>query len=56
MLWIQTIINKDNIEDSVEFKFRVRGPMENKKVVVVVSAQGKTTDNLIAKSSRSEST
>ena len=28
------IVNKDNIDENVEFKFRVRGPMENKKVVV----------------------
>ena len=28
------IVNKENIDENVEFKFRVRGPMENKKVVV----------------------
>ena len=31
---IPQVINKENIDESVEFKFRVRVPMENKKVVV----------------------
>lgn len=31
---IPNIVTKDNIDDSVEFKFRVRKPMENKKVIV----------------------
>lgn len=31
---IPQVINKENIDESVEFKFRVRAPMENKKVVV----------------------
>ena len=38
---IPQIVNKDNIDENVEFKFRVRGPMENKKVVV------KLNDNVI---------
>ena len=38
---VPQIINKQNVEDGVEFKFRVRGPMENKKVVV------KLNDNII---------
>lgn len=38
---IPQIINKDNIDENVEFKFRVKGPMENKKVVV------KLNDNVI---------
>ena len=32
---IPNYINKSNIDESVEFKFRVRGPMENKKVVIL---------------------
>jgi len=28
------IVNKENIDENVEFKFRVRTPMENKKIVV----------------------
>ena len=31
---IPNYVNKSNIDDSVEFKFRVRSPMENKKIVV----------------------
>ncbi len=31
---VPQFVNKDNIDDNVEFKFRVRTPMENKKVVV----------------------
>ena len=38
---IPQIINKENVEENVEFKFRVRGPMENKKVVI------KLNDNVI---------
>ena len=38
---IPQIINKDNIDENVEFKFRVRGPMENKKIVI------KLNDNVI---------
>ena len=34
---IPQVVNKDNIEENVEFKFRVRGPMENKKVVVKIN-------------------
>ena len=34
---IPQIINVSNIDESVEFKFRVRGPMENKKVVVKIN-------------------
>jgi len=33
------IVNKDNVEDNVEFKFRVRTPMENKKIVVKLNDQ-----------------
>ena len=36
---IPQIINKDNIDENVEFKFRVRGPMENKKVVIKLNDQ-----------------
>lgn len=28
------IVNKENVDENVEFKFRVRAPMENKKIVV----------------------
>lgn len=38
---VPQIINKENIDESVEFKFRVRNPMENKKIVV------KLNDNII---------
>lgn len=38
---IPQIVNKENIEENVEFKFRVRGPMENKKVVI------KLNDNVV---------
>ena len=31
---IPNYINKSNIDDNVEFKFRVRAPMENKKIVI----------------------
>ena len=33
------IVNKDNVDDSVEFKFRVKAPMENKKIVVKLNDQ-----------------
>jgi len=33
------IVNIDNVEDNVEFKFRVRTPMENKKIVVKLNDQ-----------------
>ena len=36
---IPQIINKENIDENVEFKFRVRGPMENKKVVIKLNDQ-----------------
>ena len=29
----------ENIDENVEFKFRVRGPMENKKVVIKLNDQ-----------------
>ena len=38
---IPQIINKENINENVEFKFRVRSPMENKKIVI------KLNDNVI---------
>ena len=38
---IPQIINRDNIEGNVEFKFRVRAPMDNKKIVI------KLNDNVI---------
>ena len=38
---IPQIVNKDNIEENLEFKFRVRTPMENKKIVI------KLNDNVI---------
>ncbi len=31
------IVHKSNIDETVEFKFRVRGPMENKKVVIKIN-------------------
>jgi NADPH-dependent 2,4-dienoyl-CoA reductase/sulfur reductase-like enzyme len=31
---IPQIINKNNIDENVEFKFRVKAPMENKKIVI----------------------
>ena len=36
---IPQIVNKENIDENVEFKFRVRGPMENKKVVIKLNDQ-----------------
>ena len=36
---IPQIVNKENIDEYVEFKFRVRGPMENKKVVIKLNDQ-----------------
>jgi hypothetical protein len=34
---IPQVVNKDNIEENVEFKFRVRNPMANKKIVVKIN-------------------
>lgn len=34
---IPQVVNKENVEENVEFKFRVRSPMENKKVVVKIN-------------------
>ena len=33
------IVNKENVDENVEFKFRVRTPMENKKIVVKLNDQ-----------------